>query len=197
MSLARWQKTAVVALLAVTAAFGGLRDADHVTPVVLGQTYDNGALSITPASVSVMSALPWLATLTPECRFIVLDATIENTGAAAVPLPTGISPIGKAGDCAELDASHSTDGLAIANLASRFAGALRVRDEQPVPYIDPGFTERMQLAWVVPASELDNAADIQIDLRTMTDSFSTFRISRQWIVDEDRYGRLRVANPER
>lgn len=196
MTLARWRKTGVVAVLAVTAAFGGLQDADHVTPVALDSGYDAGGIVFTAHSVEVTNTLGWIrSTLTPECRFVVLDATVENTADAAAPLPTATPLAGQAGDCATPDEPAAVDAVVLANVPNNFVGALRVRDNQTVPLTEPGFTERMQLAWVVSSSDLRKVAELTFRFRNMSQGYSTFRISRQWLADEDHYGQLTVPNP--
>ncbi|CAJ1509142.1 hypothetical protein [[Mycobacterium] burgundiense] len=196
MTLARWRKTGVVALLAVTAAFGGLREADHVTPVALESRYDAGPLAITGHSVEVASGVPWLRIdLAPECRFVVLDATITNNADGAAPIAEQRFLSGNADDCRDFGAPAPTDAVLLANLPNRYAGSFRVRDGQTVPIAEPGFTERFRLAWVVSAADLAGVSDLKFDFRNMTRGYSTFRISRQWFADEDRYGELTVANP--
>ncbi len=196
MTLARWRKTGLVAVLAVTAAFGGLEEADHVTPVALGATYDTGALVITPRSVEVTTTLPWImTTLAPECRFVVLDATVTNTADEAAPMPTSVLLTGTASDCTTTRDPGVTDAVVLADVPNNFAGALRVRHNQSVPIAEPGFTEEMQLAWVVPDAELRQVSDLTFRLRDLSHAYSTFRISRQWLTDEDHYGQVSVPNP--
>ncbi|MFA5708268.1 hypothetical protein [Mycolicibacterium sp.] len=196
MTLARWRKTGVVAVLAVTAAFGGLQDADHVTPVALDSSYDTGGIVFTAHAVEVTSTLPWIrSTLTADCRFVVLDATVENTADAAAPFPTATPIVGQPDDCATPDEPTATDAVVLANVPNNFAGALRVRDNQTVPLTEPGFTEEIQLAWVVSSSDLDRVAELSFRFRNMSQGYSTFRISRQWLADEDRYGELTLPNP--
>lgn len=197
MTLARWRKSGVVAVLAVTAAFGGLQDADHVTPVALDATYDTGAMVFTPHSVEVASSVPWVRKPLPaECRFVVLDATVENTAGAAAPLPTAIPVVGASVDCERANDPGVTDAVVLAGLPNMFAGALRVRDNQMVPLTEPGFTEDLRLTWVVPTSDLRQSLELTFKFRNMSHGYSTFRIARQWFTDEDRYGQLRVPNPE-
>lgn len=196
MTLARWRKTGVVAVLAVTAAFGGLQDADHVTPVALDSSYDTGGIVFTAHAVEVTSTLPWIRpTMTPECRLVVLDATVENTADAAAPFPTATPLVGQPGDCATPDEPAAVDAVVLANVPNNFAGALRVRDNQSVPLTEPGFTEKIQLAWVVSSNDLRQATDLTFRFRNMSQGYSTFRISRQWLADDDRYGELTVPNP--
>lgn len=196
MTLARWRKTGVVALLAVTAAFGGLREADRVTPVALGSSYATGALVITAHSVEVASSLPWVRRpLAPECRFVVLDAVVTNSVEAAAPIAGQRVMTGTATDCQDFRDPGSTDAVLLANLPHHFVGSLRVRDTQVVPYAEPGFTEKMQLVWVVSTADLAGVSELKFDFRNMSFGYSTFRIARQWFADDDHYGELTVANP--
>ena len=88
MSLSRIRWVLVVGTLAVTAAFGGLKTADHVTAVALGQPYDDGPLNIVVHSARAVARMPEFRYAAPECQFVVVEATIENTADRSVPFPT-------------------------------------------------------------------------------------------------------------
>ncbi|MBA0046174.1 hypothetical protein [Mycobacterium sp. NPDC050853] len=87
LSLNNLWRVAVVAVLGLTAGFGGLDKADPKTPVALNDVYDNGPLQITPHSVfaicqtsnldpMIMKALKYeLKTY----QMIALSATVKNT----------------------------------------------------------------------------------------------------------------------
>ena len=55
VSLSRIRSVPVVGALA---AFGGLKAADHVTTVALGQPYDDGPLSIVVHSARAVAKMP-------------------------------------------------------------------------------------------------------------------------------------------
>ena len=58
MSLSRIRWVPVVGALAATAAFGGLKAADHVTTVAVGQPCDDGPLSIVVHSARAVAKMP-------------------------------------------------------------------------------------------------------------------------------------------
>ncbi|MGH3969774.1 MAG: hypothetical protein ACRDTV_17060, partial [Mycobacterium sp.] len=78
LSLKQLRWTAVAAVLAVTAAFGGLQTAHHVTPISFGQTYNAGPVRITPHSVLLTDHLAVLPRPSSQCRYLVLTATIQS-----------------------------------------------------------------------------------------------------------------------
>jgi hypothetical protein len=199
MSLSRLRWLFVLVLLAATAGFGGLKTADHVTPVAFGETFNDGVLLITPHSLKVASSvatMPNLPALTPECRYLVLDVTIKNAGDVAVPLPTAGVMIGKATDCQDLDSDPVSDPLYIAGINSGFAAAMRMRDNVTVPIAEPGFTEDFRMAWVVSQGELSSNRTISLRMPTMAHNYSTFRIARQWASDTNRYGEVTITSLE-
>ncbi|AKC40494.1 Uncharacterised protein [Mycolicibacterium phlei] len=86
-SLKRLHQVAIVAVLATTAAFGGLETAEPMTPVALGSSYSNGVYTITPHRVAEIcdpARLPTrnqllLQKAAKERQLVGLFATVENT----------------------------------------------------------------------------------------------------------------------
>ncbi|MFD6195568.1 hypothetical protein ACFWE3_02575 [Mycobacteriaceae bacterium NPDC060252] len=87
VSLQNLQRAGLVAVLAATAAFGGLDTAEPMTAVAMGSTYFNGAYKITPHRVAELcdpSSLPIKGNMILEreaknMRLFALFATVENT----------------------------------------------------------------------------------------------------------------------
>lgn len=85
-SLKRLHQVAIVAVLATTAAFGGLDKAEPMKPVTLGASYTNGIYKITPHKVALIcdvSRLPTrnallLQKAAKDSTLVGLFATVEN-----------------------------------------------------------------------------------------------------------------------
>lgn len=86
-SLNNLWRVAVVALLGLTAGFGGLDQADPATPIELGNVYDNGPLQVTPRALFAVCPTSRLdPTITTRFKYeantyqvIALSATVKNT----------------------------------------------------------------------------------------------------------------------
>lgn len=189
----RW--TAVAVVLVVTAAFGGLKTAHHVTPISLGQTYNAGALLVTPRSVSLGDYRVGLLHLSPECRYLVLRVTIQNTAHESVPFPLDGGLSGDPGDCAP-HRRADTELFGLTGIANQFGATLRGKESITVPSIDAGFTNDYSVFWAVSRAELSHHPEIAIRIHKMSSFISTFVLSHRWAGDDDHYAELRISNLE-
>lgn len=185
----------VALVMVITAAFGGLQTAHHVTPVSFGQTYDDGPLRITPHSVAITDHRAGLVPLSSECRYLVLNATIQSTADDSVPFPLPGILRGAASDCAPHTVGR-TQIFGIAGIAGQFAAIFRGHESLAIPSIEPGFTYDYSVVWVVSQAELRRHPQISINFYRMEEFVSAFRIDRFWTGDADHYGELRITDLE-
>lgn len=190
LSLGRLKWVALFIVLAVAAAFGGLDAVDRVTPVAMGQTYDDGPLRITARSAAIPTAVDGFASLDEQCRFLTVDVTIENVADRSVTLPNALPIAGTPVDCTGSRPQAITNTFGIHGIPAFFKGAIRVRDGQSMPSVEPGFTTDYRLVWAVPATDLAQRPQISLRMPVMTEFISTFRIADGWGGDADAYGDL-------
>jgi hypothetical protein len=195
LSLKQLQWTLVAVIMVITAAYGGLQTAHHVTPVSFGQTYDDGPLRITPHSVAITDHRAGLVPLSSKCRYLVLNATIQSTADDSVPFPLPGILGGAAGDCAPHTVGR-TEMFGIAGITGQFAATFRGHESITIPSIEPGFTYDYSVVWVVSAAELRRHPQISIRFYRMEEFISAFRIDRFWTGDGDHYGELRITDLE-
>jgi hypothetical protein len=193
MSLNRLIWVALFLVLGVTAAFGGLAAVERVTAVSLGQTYDDGPLLITPQAARLSASVPGLPSLDPACRFLTVDVTIESVADRSVALPTAMPVVGTEVDCAAGRFEKTQDVVSVQGVPAVFKGAVRLRDGQQAPTVEPGFTNEYRLAWAVPAADLTGHPQISMRMPQMSQFISTFRIVESWGGDPDEYGSLALT----
>lgn len=113
LSLKQLRWTLVALITVIAAAFGGLQTAHHVTPASFGQAYNDGPLRITPHSVLITDQRAGLVALSSQCRYLVLNATIQSTANDSVPFPLPGILTGNPGDCAPhpVDSGKPRPGL--------------------------------------------------------------------------------------
>ena len=195
LSLKQLRWTLVAAIMVITAAFGGLQTAHHVTPASFGQAYNDGPLRITPHSVTITEQRAGLVALSSQCRYLVLNATIQSTANDSVPFPLPGILAGNPGDCAP-HTVRQPEMFGITGIAGQFAATFRGRESIAIPSIEPGFTYDYSVVWVVSHAELRRHPQISIHLNRMDEFVSAFRIDRYWSGDGDHYGELRITDVE-
>ena len=79
------------------------------------------------------------------------------------------------------------------DLAAYFKTAVRLRDGQPMPTVEPGFTTDYRFVWAVPAAALADEPQISIRMPAMSSFISTFRIAEDFSGDASEYGDLPLA----
>ncbi|MDF2585209.1 MAG: hypothetical protein K0R33_3852 [Mycobacterium sp.] len=180
LSLGHLRWIALVAILAVSAAFGGLDQAHHVKPLALGDTYTAGPLAVTAKSVTVVDYLPHLAELTPECRYLVLAVTVRNTGAESVPL----QPLSTADQpevtCRDFSPASPSNVFELVVPESTYIGAFRGSTFATVPVVEPGFTADYSVVWLLSLDRIRQNPDYVIRIYEMAAYISTFRIAKDW-----------------
>lgn len=180
LSLGHLRWIALVAVLAVSAGFGGLDRANHVKPSALGSTYTAGQLKVTPKSVTLIDYLAGFAELAPECRYLVLAVSVENTGAESVPLqPLDVS-IDPNANCQEFTPASTRNAFELQAPKSNYLGVFRGPTLAAVPVVEPGFTSDYSVVWVVPAGEGTQVVGYDIRIYEMASYISTFRIAKDW-----------------
>ncbi len=119
LSLKQLRWTAVALILVVTAAFGGLESAHHVTYISLGQTYNAGPVQFTAHSAALVGRpAADMPRPSPECQYLMLRATIRNTANESVPFPRPGVVGGSAQDCNH-PARKDTEMFAMTGIANR------------------------------------------------------------------------------
>jgi len=193
MPLNRLVTISGAAVLAVAALFGGLQEADHVTPVAFGDTYSDGPLRITPRLATVVDAIDGFKPLSAECRYLVVRAEVSNSAPVAVPIGMGWQAAESAEDCSDRTSSTIVDvPLVLRGLTTTFAGARRVRGPAPAETFDPGFADVFDLVWMVPVAELREDRKVELLMPQMTHIVSTLQLNETWVADPDQYGALPV-----
>lgn len=209
LSLKQLRWTAVAVVLVVTAAFGGLQTAHHVTTISFGQTYTAGAVRVTPHSVSLADKWPglpnlstdiWVAFNTPQeqpgpCRYMVLDVTVQNTANESVPFPLENIVGGGADDCGPPRVKN-TEMFGITGIAGRFVAVFRGHETTAMPSVEPGFTNDYTVVWVVSRAELSRHPQVTIRFYNMAPYISTFLIARNWAGSADHYADLPIPDSE-
>lgn len=178
LSLTHLAWAAVILVLGVSAAFGGLDRADHVERTALGETYDNGPFQVTPRAVTVIDALPGLPELPPQCRYLVLDVAIENVADEAVPVQ--LNPVVAVDLGCEPPSSRGSVAFDLASPAGVYVGAYRGRVERPVNVVEPGLVHDYAVVWTVPVEALTRDPNAVIRIYDMWSYVSTFRIAKDW-----------------
>lgn len=208
LSLKQLRWTVVAVILVVTAAFGGLQTAHHVTPISLGQTYAAGAVQITPHSVSLTDkwvGLPdrstdiWANFDAPPspgpCRYLVLAVTIQNTANESVDFPIPRIMGGRADDCGPRT-KKDIEMFGIDGIDGHYVATYRGHETMAVPSIEPGFTNDYSVLWAVSRAELNRRPQISIRFYNMFQYISTFLIAKRWGGDSNRYAELRIPGQE-
>lgn len=195
LSLKQLRWTALAVILVVTAAFGGLKTAHHVTTISFGQSYNAGALTVTPRSVSLVDHFVGLPRMAPQCRLLVLKVTVQNTAHESVPFPLDGALMGKPDDCTAHPRAD-TELFGLTGIANRYAAAFRGAETIAVPSIDAGFTYAYSVLWAVPAADLSHHPAITVRIHKMSSFISTFVLAHRWAGDADRFAELRIANLE-
>lgn len=195
LSLKQLRWTALAVILVVTAAFGGLKTAHHVTTISFGQSYNAGALTVTPRSASLVDRFVGLPRMAPECRLLVLKVTIQNTAHESVPFPLAGGFFSKPGDCAARSRAD-TELFDLTGITHQFGATFRGTETIPVPSIDAGFTYDYSVFWAVPRAELSHHPALTVRIHKMSSFISTFVLAHRWAGDADRFAELRIANLE-
>ncbi|MEH3139125.1 MAG: hypothetical protein PGN37_02895 [Mycobacterium kyogaense] len=193
LSLGRLKWVAALVVIGATAVFGGLDTANRVTTVAMGQAYDDGPLRITVRAAALPEGVAGLRALTAQCRFLTVDATVESVTDRSVSLPNSLPVIGTDADCSGPRPSAITGVIGIAGIPAYFKTAVRLRDGQPMPTVEPGFTTDYRFVWAVPADELADEPQISVRMPAMSSFISTFRIAEDFSGDASEYGDLALA----
>jgi hypothetical protein len=202
----RW--TVVAVIVVVTAAFGGLKTAHHVTYISFGQTYTAGAVRITPHSVSVTDTWADLPDQSNDmyadfdapprprpCRYLVLAVTIQSLAKESVDFPFPGAIGGEPADCAPHD-YKDIEMFGMTGIAGQFVATYRGHENMGVPTIEPGFTNDYSAVWAVSRAELKRHPEITIRFYKMSQYISTFLIAKRWAGDAEHYAELRIPDRE-
>ena len=191
----RW--FAVALILGVTALFGGLREADHVTPLTLKETYDDGPLRITPLSVVTLRQADFLEPAAPPCAYLVLRAKVENVSDRVVPLPMPHAVIGFSdSDCPADAETTQGDIVSVSGVPAQYFTAFRVGDELRFDGFDPGFTDTFDLVWSVPRAALTDKPLVKFRFPEMTDRPWRLKLAEGFFSDSERYAQMSVTLSE-
>ncbi|MUM15354.1 hypothetical protein FZI91_05990 [Mycobacterium sp. CBMA271] len=194
-SLTHLRRAAVIAVLVVTAAFGGLNQADIGTHISFGAPYENGPLVITPRSLRAVcdpSQVPRTAAAVVKIvktgQVIALNASIENTSMRTVPFDV---PLRKPN---YRNTPDNIFELMSPPTSSNYAGVFA--EQGPLTNADaisPGKSAEYTIIWTVPKSSSGNEFHIRMH-NTELATTKTGAPAYLWRVAPDGgYGDLRAS----
>jgi hypothetical protein len=168
---------AVVAILAVTALFGGLDSVNtKVTQIKVGEPFSDGEFTITIQRASAVSELRaggmLLAPPSPGHRYLGVVATVRNDG--TVP--------GQLMD--ELDLRNQRN--------SEFFNAFRINDGSQISTLGPRLTETIAFLWTLPDSELQPGATVTLRVWRKQYREAAVNYGKVWLDSIDEYGEIEV-----
>lgn len=166
-----------VAILAVTALFGGLDTVNTaVTPFKTGDQFSDGAFTVTVDRASFpreIRAGTWLvAPKAPGLRYLAVVATLRNDGT----VPASVDN--------ELDLRDVP--------GKRFFGVFRISDGSRMTRLGPGLSEQVAALWTLPEDALRDGDSVT--LRVWKKSFRELMVTygQTWVDSLTDYGQVTV-----
>lgn len=174
LSSAQTRRVALLLMLAVTAAFGGLATVDkQVTPFKPGEEFGDGEFTITIERARLVNVLKGTyASEKPGKVYLGVVTTLRNDG--TVP-------------------GRLRNQLNLQDLKGpEFVGVFRYRDGSPIQTLGPGLTEQLVFAWLLPESAVQSVQSVSIRIwkKKSTQLMVTYG-GKEWI-DTDNYGQADV-----
>lgn len=157
----QWWKTGLVAILAVTALFGGLDTVDtSVTEVKPGEEFSDGEFTLTIERATlvpeVRSGTSTLAAAKPGRRYLGVVATLRNDGSIPGKLTY------------EIDLRDQPD--------DEFVGVMRLADGSRILTLGPGLQEQLAFVWELPedAVTVDDAVTLRVWRKQFKQGFAVY-----------------------
>jgi hypothetical protein len=171
-----WQ-LAIVLVLVVTAAFGGLDTVDkRVTDAEKGKPFSDGEFTVTVDRASllpeVLAGPRVIAHAEAGHRYLGVVTRLRNDGT----IPGSILH--------QLDLQDQPDG--------DFVGSWRLSDGEPVTSIGPGLAEELAFIWKLPESAVqqDDSVTLRIWKKQFVELLTTY--GKAWIPSATDYTRIVV-----
>lgn len=175
--LRQWWKTALVAILAVAALFGGLDRVDTgVTTFEPGQEFDDGQYTVTVHRARLVSDLTaggfTLAREKPGRRYLGVVVTLRNDGTAP----------------GRVDRALELRGVA----DKKFVGVSRMSDGSRATTLGPGLEEELAYVWELPEGELTPGDSITLRVwkKSLTEGMVIY--GEHYIPSMTEYGEVTV-----
>jgi hypothetical protein len=171
-----WQ-VGVVVLLAATALFGGLDNADtEVTEFKPGEKFSDGQFTLTVDRATLVTELASGGTVMMPARqgrrYLGVVADVRNDGTVPGTLQ------------GELDLRDESD--------TKYLGTVRMADGSPIVTLGPGLGDQLAFVWDVPDDAL-HAGD-SVTLRVWKKQFKEYTVtySQAWTYSLTKYGQVSV-----
>lgn len=193
LSLKNLRRAGIVALLGVTAGFGGLDTVEPMTPVSLGETYSNGPLEITPHRVTKVCGIrnpevgvstnATFRTRLQQADLFVMTATVKNTEDTSVPANRNNSD----GEIDWSTASPTGRELFELDIPTEHFSQGTVDRDSLGENIPAGATVDVVTIWGVPKGQLKPQQDVVIRINDFRYQQRLSAPVKEWYLD--------VANP--
>ncbi|MHA3021225.1 hypothetical protein ACXPWS_13300 [Mycobacterium sp. BMJ-28] len=171
----QWRRAGLVALLAATAAFGGLDTVnDKVTDLKPGEQFNTGEFEMTVHRArlvnEVRAGTKVLYAPKPGTRYLGLVVTAHNIGTLPGVLDKPVQLVSLPG--------------------ATMLPAVRVADGTQAGRLGPGLTDQVALLWQVPESALSVGAELPVRLWKEVRRLNV-TAGQGWVLTDD-YGQLTV-----
>jgi hypothetical protein len=171
-----WQ-VGVVVILAATALFGGLDDADtKVTDFKPGEKFSDGQFTVTVDRATLVTELASGATVVmparPGRRYLGVVADVQNDGTVPGMLQGELDLQGEPG--------------------AKYLGTIRMADGSPIVTLGPGLSDKLGFLWDVPDDALHTGDSVTP--RVWRKQFKEFAVSysQAWTYSLTDYGQVSV-----
>lgn len=185
-SLKRLHQVAIVAVLATTAAFGGLDKAEPMKPVTLGASYTNGIYKITPHKVALICDVSRL----PTRNALLLQKAAKDS--TLVGLFTTVENVSDSGRVVLHDVRPSDEDV------FDLLGVDGIRDEGAYgPYglvsgPQPGKEQDVIVVWGFPFGKAKPGDEVTIRISDFAEQHGLASTVTTWGTTEE-YGELRTT----
>lgn len=166
----KWlSRIAFVLILAASALFGGLNDAEAAPIPVLaaGETHLGTPLNVTVTRAVVLDEIEGVGiTAQPGNRLILVVVELENTWTS--PLATGAAAI-------------RIDGLMTPAVTDAPAGVFRLADESNISRLQPRLETEVAFIWEIAADVLADEDPITVNIYDQSlFTFTSVAVGEQW-----------------
>lgn len=172
----QWRQAALVAVLAGTAAFGGLDTVNkQVTDLKPGEQFDNGRFEMTVQRATLVNEVRagkrLLFPEKPGRRYLGLVITVHNVSTLTGNVFRAVDLVDQP-DATVMPAMRLADGTVAVRLG-------------------PGLTDQIVLLWDVPETAISVGADVHVRIWKEVKRLNA-TYGQGWVHDQTDYGRLAV-----
>jgi hypothetical protein len=174
--LKEWRRAALVAVLAVTAAFGGLDTVNkQVTDIKPGEEFNNGRFEMTVQRATLVNEVRagkrLLFREQPGRRYLGLVLTVHNISALPGAVFRAVDLVDQPG--------------------ATVLPAMRLADGTPAVRLGPGLTDQIVLLWDVPEAAVSVGGDVHVRLRKEIEKLNA-TVGQGWVASPTEYARVAV-----